>query len=378
MKKINIYIMSLLLCGSAIGLSSCEEYLESPAMPTNLKISPVSGSQGELLTIRGTQLSKIQKITFGSVVAAFNPVYNTDSIILLRVPTDAGFGSQKVTLLNAGGDELKATIDFKVLQPTPLVLDFAPLSTSPGELVTINGNNFTGKGFSSDIEVLVGTSKAEIVSLDKTKIVIKMPAGDGGPIKVVTGNTNVGGGESISKLALTNENIFHMIADFDGGGSSDKSYWYTYGDVDGPFKTVSADPAPKSGKFMKMSNLKGFVKDTYMGASHDDAIKYDVSKVTTANTAIRLDVNSNGKKGTELQVTILDEFKGNWAQNIKCDWDGWKSVTFKLSDLYFSYGTKKGDKIDGSKVKRVTVGFINYKGVESELNIDNIRLIETK
>lgn len=169
-----------------------------------------------------------------------------------------------------------------------------------------------------------------------------------------------------------------MIADFDGGGSSDKSYWYTYGDVDGPFVTVAADPAPKSGKFMKMTNAKGTNKNGYVGASHDDKIVYDISKVTTENTAIRLDVNSNGKKSTGLFVGILDSNGGNWVKTIKCDWDNWQAVTFKLSDLNFWYGTQKGNKIDGKKIVRITVGFDNYKDTAQELNIDNIRFIEYK
>jgi hypothetical protein len=374
MKKIHKYILFFLSISSLLIMNACEKK-ESVIMPAGLQVSPQEAGLGTLITIRGNGLNKIQKVLFGSSVAIFNPVYNTDSVFLLRVPTEASFGSQKITLINAGGDATMAQIDFKVLQPKPSVIDVQPRASSAGELLTITGANFTGKGFSSELVVKIGSEVAEIVSKDKDKIVVKMPAGQGGIVSVTTGNANIGGGTYESTITIASEKVFHVIADFDGGGSSDKSYWYNYGDTDGPWTTSNTEPAQKSGKFMKMTNLQGTTKNGYVGASHDDAIVYDLSQVTTAGTAVRLDVNSNGKKGTTLSVAFADKDGGNWNKTIKCDWDGWQPVTFKLSDLNFWYGTKKGDKIDGKRIARVIVGFDAYKDTPSELNIDNIRLI---
>ena len=377
MKKLHQYILLLLSVSSLIMLNSCEKE-EKVVMPAGLQVSPQSAGLGALITIRGNGMNKIQKVLFGSSVAVFNPVYNTDSVFLLRVPAEASFGSQKITLINAGGDATMAQIDFKVLQPKPSVIDVSPRASSAGELLTITGLNFTGKGFSPELEVKIGANIAEIVSKDKDKLVVKMPAGPGGLVSVTTGNANIGGGTFESTINIASEKVFHMIADFDGGGSSDKSYWYTYGDVDGPWTTSNTEPAQKSGKFMKMTNLKGTNKNGYVGASHDDAIVYDLSQVVTTSTAIRLDINNNGKKGTILSVAFADKDGGNWYKTVKCDWDGWQPVTIKLTDLNFWYGTKKGDKIDGKRIGRVVVGFDSYKDIASELNIDNIRLIEYK
>lgn len=377
MKKIHQYIFFFLSVSSLIMMNACEKK-ESIITPAGLQVSPQEAGLGALITIRGNGLDKIQKVLFGSSVAIFNPVYNTDSVFLLRVPIEASFGSQKITLINAGGDATMAQIDFKVLQPKPVIIDITPRASSEGELITITGSNFIGKGFSPDLIVKIGSDIAEIVSKDKDKLVVKMPAGPGGLVSVTTGNANIGGGTFVSTINVASEKVFHTIADFDGGGSSDKSYWYTYGDVDGPWTTSNTEPAQKSGKFMKMTNLKGTTKDGYVGSSHDDKIVYDLSQVTTAGTAVRLDVNSNGKKGTTLSVAFADKDGGNWNKTIKCDWDGWQPVTFKLSELNFWYGTQKGDKIDGKKIVRIVLSFDNYKDVSSELNIDNIRLIEYK
>ena len=202
-----------------------------------------------------------------------------------------------------------------------------------------------------------------------------MPVGEGGIVSVTTGNLNIGGGTYESTINVTSEKVYHIIADFDGGGSSDKSYWYTYGDVDGAWTTSNTEPAQKSGKFMKMTNLKGTTKNGYVGSSHDDAIIYDLSQVTTDGASIRLDVNTNGKNGTNISVAFADKDGGNWNKVVKCDWDGWKAVTIKLSDLNFWYGTKKGDKIDAKQITRIVLGFDSYKDVPQELNIDNIRFI---
>jgi IPT/TIG domain/Carbohydrate binding domain (family 11) len=377
MKKLHQYILLFLSISSFIVMNGCEKK-ELVVMPVGLQVSPQSAGLGALITIRGNGLNKIQKVLFGSSVAIFNPVYNTDSVFLLRVPAEASFGSQKITLINAGGDATMAQIDFKVLQPKPSVIDVQPRASSAGELLTITGLNFTGKGFSPELVVKIGSDVAEIVSKDKDKIVVKMPSGQGGLVSVTTGNVNIGGGTFESTILIASEKVFHMIADFDGGGSSDKSYWYTYGDVDGPWTTSNTEPAQKSGKFMKMTNLKGTNKNGYVGASHDDAIVYDLSQVVTTSTAVRLDVNNNGKKATILSVAFADKDGGNWFKTVKCDWDGWQPVTIKLTDLNFWYGTKKGDKIDGKRIARVVVGFDSYKDIASELNIDNIRLIEYK
>ena len=355
-------------------MNACEKK-ESIITPAGLQVSPQEAGLGALITIRGNGMANIQKVLFGSSIATFNPVYNTDSVFLLRVPLEATFGTQKITLINAGGEAMQAQIDFKVLQPKPTIIDVQPRATSAGELITISGTNFTGKDFSSDLTVKIGSAVAEIVSKDKDKIVIKMPAGQGGIVSVTTGNPNIGGGTYESTINVASEKVYHMIADFDGGGSSDKSYWYTYGDVDGPWTTSNTEPAQKSGKFMKMTNLKGTTKNGYVGSSHDDAIIYDLSQVTTDGASIRLDVNTNGKNGTNISVAFADKDGGNWNKVVKCDWDGWKPVTVKLSDLNFWYGTKKGDKIDAKRITRIVVGFDGYKDVPQELNIDNIRFI---
>ncbi len=375
MKKIHQYILIFFSVSTLIMMNACEKK-ELVVMPAGLQISPQAAGLGALITIRGNGLNKIQKVLFGSSVAIFNPVYNTDSVFLLRVPNEANFGSQKITLINAGGDATMATIDFKVLQPKPVVIDVQPRASSAGELVTITGTNFTGKGFSPELEVKIGSNVAEIVSKDKEKLVVKMPAGPGGLVTVTTGNINIGGGTYESTIEVASEKVFHMIADFDGGGSSDKSYWYTYGDVDGPWTTSNTEPAQKLGKFMKMTNLKGTTKNGYVGASHDDAIVYDLSQVTTEGAAVRMDVNNNGKKGTTLLIAFTDKDGGNWNKTIKCDWDGWQPVTVRLSEFNFWYGTKKGDKIDAKRISKISIGFDAYKDIPSELNIDNIRLIK--
>ncbi len=369
---ISLTLFLILLCG----LTNCKN--EDPIMPSGLTLSVTEGGANTLLVLKGKDLSDIRKVMFGEVDAPFNPVYNTDKVFMFNVPLAAKFGPQKIALYNAGGEKTKTELDFKVLQPEPVVLDVQPRSSSKGELLTITGSNFDGEGYAADLVVTIGGVVAKVVSRERAKLTVEMPDTPGGVVSVSTVNTAFGGGEAITEYSISVEKVYHLIADFDGGGSADKSYWYTYGDVDGAWSVASVAVTPKSGKYASMSNKTLVYKNTYNGASHDDQIVYDLSKVVDGTTAIRLDANSNGVKTTNLTVQLKDEYGGNWKKTIKADWDGWAPVTFKFSDFAFGYGTQVGTAIDATKLQRVEILFSDYQNVAQEIHFDNIRLIELK
>jgi hypothetical protein len=163
-------IAILLILGIAMGVGCKKE--ETAVTPSNLSVTPLEGRPGTLLTIRGKDLDAMQTVLFGTTKAIFNPVYNTDSILLIRVPENAEYGSQVITLTNLGGEATKATIDFKVLQPPPIIDNFTPTEAAVGELVTING-----KVFDNLEAVHFGDVSAEITASTKEKIEVKVPVG---------------------------------------------------------------------------------------------------------------------------------------------------------------------------------------------------------
>jgi hypothetical protein len=101
MKNIKFIFSICSLFVALLILNSCEEKTVITT-PSSLSVFPNEGGTGALLTIRGKGLTEIQKVLFGDVQAAFNPVYNTDSVFLLKVPEGTKFGATKITLINKG------------------------------------------------------------------------------------------------------------------------------------------------------------------------------------------------------------------------------------------------------------------------------------
>jgi hypothetical protein len=376
MKKIQIYILAIFALGNILFLNSCSKE-ESPVAPSGLTVAPLSGGVGTLLTIQGAGLGKVQKVLFGKQQASFNPVYNTDGALLIRVPVGAEAGKQTITIYNAGGDATVGTLEFEVTRPKPILTDVQPRTrVGNGELITILGDNFTGLNY-PEPSVTVGGVKCDIVSKEATKLTVRVTTAKTGPLEVFLGSES-----SKTAYDLEAETIVHLIANFNcqsckTNGSTDASYWYTYGDVDGAFKVATESPAPLDGGFMKMTNAKGTFKDGYSGSGHDDAIKYDLSKVVP-ESGLKFDVNSNGVKTTRMYVAIrLKNGGGEWIKRYDVNWDGWKSVTVNLKDAEKWYGQGAGvNALNPKDITMVYFGFDNYKDKPQDLNIDNVRFIK--
>jgi hypothetical protein len=367
MKK---YIQSIsMLFLLALTAVSCKD---DQAVTPAAEVTPNKAFAGTLLTIKGSNLKNIQKVLFGTVETPFNPAYNTDGAMLLRVPTNAIYGDQKLTLFNAGGEKTQLQLDFTVLQPPPAINSFEPSSALPGDKVTINGNNFIGQ-MTVDIEGV----PVKILSSDKNKIVIEIPK-DAKQGKI---NVTTGGGKAESLQVLYTEKVILLVSDFDGNGiRADGNFWYAYGDTDQDGKspvTTNKSPDPIKGNFLKATNSTGKSGKGYVGFSTWDwdnwkgfGLKDDISKV-----GIRFDLNSNGATKTDMFVAFDDFNGGNWKANVKVDWVGWKTVTVKLSDLSIWYGTTQAKPKIGD-LKRFIFGFDNYKDINSEVNLDNVRFVE--
>jgi hypothetical protein len=174
-----LYTFSPLLLLLTLGGCKTDEAVPTPAVA---KVTPMEGTPGTLLTIEGAGLTGLQKVMFGTENAPFNPVYNTDGALLIRVPAAAKYGAQTITLMNKGGDATKGTLSFNVLQPAPTIESFAPLEAAIGDTLTI-----TGTVFDNLTAVNFGTIPGRVISSTTTRIRVKVPdKTEKGPIEVVT------------------------------------------------------------------------------------------------------------------------------------------------------------------------------------------------
>lgn len=143
-----------------------------PGNPQSSGISPDSAANGGMVTVTGTGLGDMRSIVFEkeNVSALFYSTLNTETTIIFRVPDTAYGGEQNVIFTNSQGKQL--VLPFRVLA-YPTVSVVSDYDFKEGTQITLTGTNL------SDVETvtLTGTTdQATIVSKEKNKLVITMPA----------------------------------------------------------------------------------------------------------------------------------------------------------------------------------------------------------
>jgi len=136
--------------------------------------SPKSGSWGTEVKIVGKNLDATTGVNFGGITATFNVVSPT--LLTTKVPNGAKTCSINLTTINDSG----VLSDLFLVGPS--FTDFTPTMGSPGTIVTINGNNFTGA-----TAVKFHGVPGKVLSLSDTVIEAVVPVGaTTGSISVTT------------------------------------------------------------------------------------------------------------------------------------------------------------------------------------------------
>jgi hypothetical protein len=369
MKKTTLFKTGLLAAIVIVLAIGCKKNSGDPPAPSggslsSLKANPDSALPGTLINVSGSGLQGLVKVTFDTVNSVINPVYNTESNLLIYVPTSAKYGVQKINLTNGVGG--KAQINFKVIQPAPVISSIAPLSAKVGDTVTV-----TGSYFRNIVTVLLGAVPALVVDSSSTSVLkFKVPSGVAAGLVTITTR----GGTAVSTATVTTETAL-LIADFDGGGlRPDGASWYSYGDMTSK-TVVNSNPTAISGNFIKAvaatTGTSGYGGISTYTASSGSQLLGLTSPATT--TYIKFDANSNGYTGTQIQVNLGDASGNNFNRIVAINWNGWQTVSIKLSDFYFGYATDASQTVVPSQITTVKFHFNNYVGNQSEVNLDNIR-----
>ncbi|MGV3559359.1 IPT/TIG domain-containing protein [Larkinella arboricola] len=158
-------------------MTSCEEDSDGRPQyeagnPVAATIAPDSAAAGTVVTLTGSGLGDMRTIVFekDNVPAGFQPTLNTDQALIFRVPDDVVGGVQNVTFTNSAGRTV--SVPFRVLA-YPTVSNVSNYNFRKDSEITITGNNLDDV-----VSVkLTGTSDmATVVSKEKRKLVVKMPA----------------------------------------------------------------------------------------------------------------------------------------------------------------------------------------------------------
>lgn len=105
----------------------------------------VSAVPGNEIVIQGSNLQGAQAVIFNDTSASFNPVYNTNSTIIVVIPATAPTAAINPTVKNTlkvVTDHGSTTFTFTLVNPPPYINSIAFDNT--GTIVYINGGNFQG------------------------------------------------------------------------------------------------------------------------------------------------------------------------------------------------------------------------------------------
>ena len=147
--------------------------------------NPTSAKVGTEVVITGNNFSAEANgniVMFGEAVADIVSASSTQ--ITVVVPQDAETGPISVT---TAGNSSSSSDPFTVLEP--VITNFSPLIGTTGYEVTIVGENFSSNA--SELTVSIGDLEAEILSASETELLVRMPSGHSGKIKVAL-NTRAG------------------------------------------------------------------------------------------------------------------------------------------------------------------------------------------
>lgn len=211
----------MLIAVIAFTIASChkeDKLPEATTNPTFSSVSPAEGAGGTLITVNGSGLGQISSIVFdnNNVPATFNPVLNTESNILFRVPDTAYGGDQKIILTNTKGYQVE--VPFKVIA-TASVSSASAYEFEAGSSLTLTGNNLE----SVTNVVIEGTSDAAtIVSASRNTLVLTMPSSnvERGKLSI----TNASGTVSTTQEFANLGKVFVYFKDGFGPGVEDWSW----------------------------------------------------------------------------------------------------------------------------------------------------------
>lgn len=175
----NPRLLALMICAISLSIGCKKEQapagslaptIQSVAYLDSRNTPLTSAKYGDWVMIRGTNLATTFKVDFNSVLSPDSLFYADDSSITVRIPPVLPDPvNNPVTVTTKYG---KATYNFKIMQPAPVITGFDPMAGPAGTQVTIRGNYFRGVS-----EVRFDNTVTPIVSSTSTQIVVNVPAG---------------------------------------------------------------------------------------------------------------------------------------------------------------------------------------------------------
>jgi hypothetical protein len=156
------------------------------ALPVINSITPniTTLNIGDLVTIKGTMMSEVTKVEFGTINATPFTA-SGDSMLTCNVPTGATTGTIKLTLLD--GDVQSGTFQINL----PAITSFLPIKGAEAASSSTRALVIDGTKLDLVNSILVGTTTATIQTTTATKLIFTIPGNVAGVISLVATNGTV-------------------------------------------------------------------------------------------------------------------------------------------------------------------------------------------
>ncbi len=194
-----------------------------PAHPSVTGISPTSGAAGggTSVTITGSNLSGVSKVSFGGVAGTIT----ADSGTRITVKSPPGKGKVTVTVTTSGGTATAGNFSYNAAAPpppaAPVVTGASPSSGSTGGGTSVK---ITGKNLSGATGVSFGGAGGSINADSSTQITATSPSGSGTVNITVTTKGGTSATSSADKFTYTTPaptiSLFTPKSGPTGGGTS--------------------------------------------------------------------------------------------------------------------------------------------------------------
>jgi len=337
--------------------------------PTFTSITPLALTAGDKVTIAGTDLDLVRKVTFLGGSVAVTPAIGATSLEVTVPTTCAGTGA--VTLETVNGTKVASTDQLAIkAATTPAIISITPFVT-PGGLMTITGKNLNyveSIYFKDNVKAILYGVRTE------TSIQVYVP------IEATHGTTTFTMNSFVGEKIISSSFIYgtepvkdpsYILYDFDNWGIG----WNSYG-------TAVAGSLAINDKYYYVNEVA--LPDSWYTLFSSNWGQYNVSGITKATGVVKMDINI-----LDVDPTLHLKFRINngwYTWNIGADYPsrttgGWVTVTFPLSG--FDSGLTDSDLttsvVNGAHVETdLTAGWIDGGGT-AKLNmaVDNVRF-ETK
>ena len=299
-------------------------------VPAFSSFSPTSARAGTAITITGTDLDLVTKVTF---TGGIDGTIGTRTETSLSVTVPVGAKSGKITLTTKNGTQVVSAIDFTLLANLPTFGSYTQFRGEPGKILTINGTNmllvkeliFPGNIAATAYGIKTDTRIDVYVPVNVTRgygtIGILTYEGEQGIFPQIF----FGATDPVVDPAL-------MINDFEVHNGHDLG-WDNWGGA----VELGSDPAIAiSGNYMHgvLPALNGWT--WIWGCNHDQLPKVSVTK---ADHYLKMDVNitrpfAPGTGSFTMKLAGTDIDIGHLGiQNDDGSWStpGWITITFDLA-----------------------------------------------